>query len=81
MQTPVFLLLFLASVYVPRDLLHGWIKGVSGLNPFTALIEAGRGFISGGQPSILLAFGVAAGMIALFTLWSLTGLHRAESST
>jgi ABC-2 type transport system permease protein len=81
MQTPVFLLLFLAPVYVPRDLLHGWIKAVSGLNPFTALIEAGRGFISGGATSALLAFGVAGAMIALFLVWSLTGLRRAESST
>ena len=27
MQTPVFMLLFLAPVYVPLDLLQGWIHG------------------------------------------------------
>ena len=47
MQFPVFLILFLAPVYVPLDLLSGWIHAVASVNPVTALLEAGRGFISG----------------------------------
>jgi ABC-2 type transport system permease protein len=78
MQTPVFLLLFLAPVYVPRDLLTGWIKGVAGLNPFTALIEAGRGFISGTHVDAALVLAVLGCMFALFLTWALTGLRRAE---
>ncbi len=47
MQFPVFLILFLAPVYVPLSLLSGWIHAVASVNPVTALLEAGRGFISG----------------------------------
>ena len=46
MQLPVFLILFLAPVYVPLGLLSGWIHAVASVNPATALLEAGRGFIS-----------------------------------
>ena len=47
MQTPVFVLLFLAPVYVPLSLLDGWIHTVASWNPVTALLEAGRGFVDG----------------------------------
>lgn len=42
MQTPVFLLLFLAPVYVPLSLLKGWIHSVASINPATAFLDAGR---------------------------------------
>ena len=41
MQMPVFVLLFLAPVYVPLALLTGWIHTVASYNPVTALIDAG----------------------------------------
>ena len=47
MQTPVFMALFLAPVYVPLELLRGWIHAVARLNPLTFILEAGRGFIEG----------------------------------
>ena len=47
MQTPVFLMLFLAPVYVPLSLLQGWIHSVARLNPVTFIVESGRGFIQG----------------------------------
>ena len=40
MQFPVFLILFLAPVYVPLSLLSGWIHAVASVNPVTALLEA-----------------------------------------
>ncbi len=43
MQTPVFLLLFLAPVYVPISLLKGWIHAVAKLNPATAFLQARPG--------------------------------------
>ena len=58
MQIPVFLILFLAPVYVPLDLLSGWIHAVASVNPVTALLEAGRGFISGDPSVIGLAFAI-----------------------
>jgi ABC-type multidrug transport system permease subunit len=80
MQMPVFLLLFFAPVYVPLKLLRGWIHGVASVNPLTALLEAGRGFISGERTLTLAAFGIAAGLIAGFSLWALRGLRKAEAA-
>lgn len=80
MQTPVFLLLFLAPVYVPLALLRGWIHAVASVNPATAFLEGGRGLISGIHDHTLLAFACAAGLIVLFAIWSLAGLRAAERS-
>lgn len=78
MQTPVFLILFLAPVYVPLPLLKGWIHSVASINPATAFLEAGRGLISGVHDQTGLAFLAAVILIGLFGLWMLTGLRRAE---
>lgn len=79
MQTPVFLILFLAPVYVPLTLLKGWIHGVATVNPATAFLDAGRGLISGAHDHTALAFICAIGLILLFGLWLLSGLRRAEA--
>ncbi len=78
MQTPVFLALFLAPVYVPLHLLRGWLHHVARLNPLTFLLEAGRGFIEGRPTQVAAAFAIAAGLLAFFAVWARTGLVRAE---
>jgi len=78
MQMPIFIVLFLAPVYVPLALLHGWIHAVARLNPITYVVGAGRGLISGEPTDVALAFAVALGMGALLTVWGLRGLKRAE---
>ncbi|MHB8491582.1 MAG: ABC transporter permease [Solirubrobacteraceae bacterium] len=80
MQTPVFLILFLAPVYVPLGLLKGWLHAVASINPATAFLEAGRGLISGLPEHTTLAFLAALALIGLFTVWMLLGLRRAEDS-
>jgi ABC-2 type transport system permease protein len=80
MQMPVFLALFFAPVYVPLHLLHGWIHGVALVNPLTRILGAGRSLIGGDPAELLAAFGVAAALIALFTLWAFRGLRRAEAA-
>ena len=80
MQTPLFLILFLAPVYVPLALLKGWIHSVASVNPATAFLDAGRGLISGVHDHTGLAFACAAGLIAVFTVWMLRGLRSAETS-
>ena len=80
MQMPVFLILFLAPVYVPRDLLTGWVQTVADVNPITPLMEGIRGLISGTDAGLGLALPVGAGLIALFALWAITGLKRAEAA-
>ena len=42
-QMPVFVMLFLAPVYVPLSLLTGWIHAVASFNPATAVLDAARG--------------------------------------
>lgn len=80
MQTPTFLVLFMAPVYVPASLLSGWIAAVASVNPATALLESGRGFIAGEPTHVALAFACALGLGALFLLWALRGLRRAEAA-
>ena len=80
MQTPVFLILFLAPVYVPLGLLKGWLHAIASINPATAFLEAGRGFISGNPDQTILAFACALGLVLLFGLWLLRGLRSAETS-
>jgi ABC-2 type transport system permease protein len=80
MQMPVFLLLFFAPVYVPLDLLQGWIHAVASVNPITALLEAGRGFISGSPELTVGAFAIAFGLIVGFAAWAVRGLKSAEAA-
>lgn len=80
LQIPVFLILFMAPVYVPLDLLEGWIATVAGVNPATALLEAGRGFLAGRPQDGLLAFGVGGAGLVLLGVYALRGLRSAERS-
>lgn len=78
MQIPIFIVLFMAPVYVPLDLLTGWLHTAASLNPATALLEAGRGLIAGAPTTVVAAFGCGAGLVALFGLYAVTGLRKAE---
>ena len=80
MQMPVFLTLFFAPVYVPLDLLTGWIETVAKVNPVTYLLEAGRSLLSGAPTEVALAYGLALGLIAAFALWGVRGLRKAEAA-
>jgi ABC-2 type transport system permease protein len=80
MQMPVFLVLFFAPVYVPLDLLQGWIHGVATANPLTYVLETGRGFVAGDAPHVLGAFGIAIGLGVLFWIWAFRGLRSAEAA-
>ena len=80
LQTPVFLFLFLAPVYAPRDLLAGWIHSVANVNPATALMEAGRGLIAGLPADVALAFAAAATLALLFAVFALRGMRSAENA-
>jgi ABC-2 type transport system permease protein len=77
-QMPVFVLLFLAPVYVPLSLLTGWIHNVARLNPATVVLEAGRGLLAASPVNVGLAFSLLAGSAALLTLFARRGLASAE---
>ena len=80
MQMPVFLTLFFPPVYIPLDLLDGWIKAVATVNPATRLLEAGRDLMAGRPGDIALAYGVAVALAAGFAVWAFRGLRKAEAA-
>ena len=80
MQMPVFLIIFFAPVYVPLDLLQGWIHAVATVNPITPVLEAARGLASGEPTQTLLAFGTGLALVLAFSLWAIRGLRRAEAA-
>ena len=80
MQMPVFLILFFAPVYVPLDLLAGWIETVATLNPLTYVLEAVRGLLAGDAVHVALAFSIALTLVGGFIVWSLRGLSKAEAA-
>jgi ABC-2 type transport system permease protein len=81
MQIPMFMILMTAPVYVPRDLIEGWVATATDYNPFTAIVEAGRSLMAGDPFHVLLAFAAAAGLFALMVLFARAGLRKAEAAT
>jgi ABC-2 type transport system permease protein len=77
-QMPVFVILFLAPVYVPLKLLSGWIHAVARYNPATVALEAARGLIAGSPVKLLLAFVLLLAGSALMAVWARRGLASAE---
>jgi ABC-type multidrug transport system permease subunit len=79
-QMPVFVLLFLAPVYVPLSLLTGWIHDVANLNPVTAVLEAGRGLLAGSPVKVAIAFAGLGAAALVMGAFARRGLASAEKS-
>lgn len=77
-QMPVFLILFLAPVYVPLPLLTGWVHAVARFNPATAVVEAGRGLLAGSPVKVGLSFALLAAGALVMVVWARRGLRSAE---
>jgi ABC-2 type transport system permease protein len=80
MQMPTFLILFFAPVYVPLELLSGWIHAVARVNPVTYVLEAVRSLLAGSPEEVLLAYGVGLASAGVLAVWALRGLRRAEAA-
>ena len=80
MQFPIFILLFLTPVYVPQELLAGWVSHVAKVNPLTLILNTNRDFLAGQPAEVLAAYGVAFGLMALLAIWAVTGMRRAETA-
>jgi len=80
MMVPTFLLLFLAPVYVPRDLLGGWVHAVSGYDPITHVMETGRELLANQPTDFLAALAIAVGLVALLAAFAIRGLRSAEAA-
>jgi ABC-2 type transport system permease protein len=79
-RTPIFLVLFLAPVFVPLNLLKGWIETIARLNPFTTILAAARGFLAGDPTNVLSAYAIGLALVVGFALWALFGLRSAEKA-
>jgi ABC-2 type transport system permease protein len=79
-QLPAFLIIMTAPVYVPRNLIQGWVSSVADFNPMTAMLETGRSLIIGAPAETLTALAIAAGLILVMLNWARTGLRRAEAA-
>jgi ABC-2 type transport system permease protein len=79
-RTPIFMILFLAPVFVPLNLLQGWIETIARLNPFTTILDAARGFLAGEPTGSLPAYAIGFALVLAFALWALFGLRRAEKA-
>jgi ABC-2 type transport system permease protein len=79
-RTPIFMVLFLAPVFVPLNLLQGWIEAVARLNPFTTILDTARGFLAGEPTNVLPAYAIGLALVLGFSLWALLGLRSAEKA-
>ena len=79
MQFPIFMLLFLAPVYVPQDLLTGWISHAAEYNPMTLILNTNRDFLAG-LPAEILPLMPRFRADGLMAIWAVTGMRRAEAA-
>jgi len=80
MQMPIFILMFLAPVYVPLALIAGWVHTVAQYNPVTAMLEAARAFIAGEPTKVGITAACLAGLFVLSAYWARGGLRSAEAA-
>jgi ABC-2 type transport system permease protein len=80
MQVPVFLLLFLAPVYVPRHLLGGWVHAVAPFNPITHVMETVRDLIAGQGANYLTTLGIVVALLSAVFIFMMRGLRQAEAA-
>lgn len=78
MQMPVFLILFFAPVYVPLELLSGWIHGVARINPVTYGLEAARSLLAGEPTHVAAGLGLGLAFALALGVWGIRGLRSAE---
>jgi ABC-2 type transport system permease protein len=80
MQMPVFLLLFVAPVYVPLALLSSTLHAVARFNPVTYALESGRSLLAGDPSRVALGFGLPLLVAIVLSVWALRGLRSAETA-
>ncbi|GAA2149977.1 ABC transporter permease [Actinomadura napierensis] len=80
MQIFAFLTVYLSPVFAPVGLLSPWLRAVARLNPFTALLESGRGLMQGDLVRLGATAAATAGLLLLLYLWAVLGLRRARAA-
>jgi ABC-2 type transport system permease protein len=77
---PTFMVMFLTPVFTVRDQLGGWLETVASVNPLTALLEAGRGFLAGDPVSVAVSFLAGFGLVVAFFVWAMRGMRKAAQA-
>ena len=77
---PIFMVMFLTPVFTVRDQLGGWLETVASVNPLTALLEAGRGFLAGDPVSVAIAFAAGFGLVIASCVWAMRGMRKAAQA-
>ncbi|MCW2928769.1 MAG: hypothetical protein JWM86_2737 [Thermoleophilia bacterium] len=80
MQIPMFLAIFMSPVFVPLDLLPGWLNAVATFNPVTYIMQADRNLLAGVPKDTGIAVVAIVGLFAVMLAWALTGVRSAERS-
>lgn len=78
MQFPVFILIFLSPVYVPQELLAGWVQHAAAVNPLTLILNTNREMLAGQPAELLATYATVLALIGLLATWAITGMRRAE---
>jgi ABC-2 type transport system permease protein len=81
--TPLVMLPFLSSAFVPVDAMPGWFRWFAEYQPFTPVIETLRGLLLGsgiGTKSAVLAVAWCVGLTVLGYLWSKAKFSREPRS-
>ena len=79
MQLPLFITIFLAPVYVPIDLLEGWVETAAQINPFTDILGAVRDLLAGLDVDVATVGATLTAGLLLLGAWGATGMRRAEA--
>jgi ABC-2 type transport system permease protein len=77
---PVFMAMFLAPVFTPRDQLSDWLEVAASVNPLTPMLEAGRGFLANDPVSVGVSFAAGLGLVIVFAAWAASGMRKAEQT-
>lgn len=77
---PIFMVMFLTPVFTVRDQLGGWLETVASVNPLTALLEAGRGFLAGDPVSVAVSFVAGFGLVIASCVWAMRGMRKAAQA-
>lgn len=78
MQMPMFVAIFLTPVYVPIELLGGWIEVVAQANPISYVMETMRGLLGGYADRPWLAVVCIGGLVTVLSAWAVRGVRSAE---
>ena len=78
MQIPMFIGIFIAPVFVPIDMLQGWLHAAARYNPVTYVMTADRSLLVGSTAGLAEAVLAITGLFVVLAWWAHGGVRSAE---